>query len=214
MQTYGVVWREGEKDEPLARGSLALFPRGVSLAGMTGLLPVGRTVRYADLAGIRVARAPAERIGGRPSLVLERRFGRPISIASVGEPGALTELAERLGALQLDHETRRTAVVVPLRPDSELEVQALLAHGPPFDPEKIGLDSHEVFLARDEVVFVFESSYGTAAIESLLADPGFLERAGAWHEYIAGPPRIATQIYAWETEDSEPDLFLVPPGLR
>jgi hypothetical protein len=213
MQTYGVVWREGT-EEPLARGSLELRARGLCLAGMTGSLPAEREVQYSELAGVHVARAATERIGGRPSLVLEPRFGRPISIASVAEPGALSELAERLGALQLDHEARRTAVVVPLRPGSELAVRSLLAAGPPFDPDVVGLDRHEVFLTRDEVVFVFESSHGTAAIESLLADSGFLERAGAWHEHIAGPPRIATEIYAWEREDAEPDRFLVPPGLR
>ena len=192
-----MVWREGT-DEPLARGSLELRARGLRLAGMTGTLPATRDVRYSELAGVRVARAAADRIGGRPSLVLEPRVGRPISIASVAEPGALSELAERLGGLQLDHAARRIAVVVPLRPGSELEVRSLLAAGPPFDPRQLELERHEVFLTRDEVVFVFESAHGTASIESLLADPGFLAQAGAWHEHIAGPPRIAAEIYAWE----------------
>jgi hypothetical protein len=44
-----------------------------------------------------VGRPAAERIGGRPSLVLERPSGVPIdAIASVSQPGVVAELAERL----------------------------------------------------------------------------------------------------------------------
>jgi hypothetical protein len=210
--SYGVVWREA--NDHLARGSLELLPRALRLDGMAGCDRAGRELRYADLAAVHVGRGAAERIDGRPSLVLQPRLGPPISIASVAEPGAIGELADRLGALRLGHVGRRTAVVVPLRAGSHDAVQALVAAGPPFDPEEIGLAQHEVFLTPHEAVFVFDSPLGAAAIESLLARPEIWERAGAWHEHVAGPPRIAAEAYSWTRAEAEPDLFLVPPGLR
>jgi hypothetical protein len=96
--TYGVVWREGS--DRLARGRLELLPRFLRLDGMAGSLPADREVRYEDIDGVHVGRAPGERIQGRPSLVLERSSGGTIAIASVAEPGVIGELADRLGALR------------------------------------------------------------------------------------------------------------------
>jgi hypothetical protein len=210
--SYGVVWREGNNG--LARGRLEFLPRALRLEGLEDSTPSARELPYADLASVHIGRGAGDRIGGRPSLVLQPRVGNRISIASVAEPGAIGELAERLGALRLGHVGRRTAIVVPLREGSERDVRALLAAGPPFDPEEMGLEKHEVFLTHDEAVFVFDSPLGAAAIESLLARPEIWERAGAWHEHIAGPPRIALEAYSWSRPAVEADSFLVPPALR
>ena len=151
--SYGVVWREGAK--PLARGKLELLPRAVRLDGMSGTVPTTREIAYDLLSEIRIGRSAAERIDGRPSLVLAPRSGEPLSIAGVAQSGIVAEIAERLAALQLDTAGHRLAVVLPVLPESHDAARELLAGGPPFDPEALGLDSHHVFLTASEVIFVF-----------------------------------------------------------
>ena len=104
--------------------------------------------------------------------------------------------------------------MVPLRAGSEAEVQALLAAGPPFDPDEMGLSQHEVFLTPDEAIFVFESRLGDKALEPLLEQPELWETAAAWHEHVDGPPRIAEDVYSWARPDADTDRSLLPPGLR
>jgi hypothetical protein len=94
QSSYGVVWREGTL--PLASGKLELRADAVHLDGMAGGRPVSREIAYESLTTVRVGRSAAERISGRPSLVLERRSGLPIAIAIVSQLGALAEIAERL----------------------------------------------------------------------------------------------------------------------
>jgi hypothetical protein len=97
--SYGVVWREGTA--PLASGKLELRADALRLDGMAGREPVSRDVAYDSLATVRVGRSAAERITGRPSLLLERRSGPPIAITSVSQPGVLVEIAERLALARL-----------------------------------------------------------------------------------------------------------------
>jgi hypothetical protein len=94
QSSYGVVWREGAL--PLATGKLELRADALHLDGMAGGRPVSRDLAYDSLLTVRVGRSAAERIGGRASLLLERRSGLPIAIASVSQPGVVAELAERL----------------------------------------------------------------------------------------------------------------------
>jgi hypothetical protein len=94
QSSYGVVWREGTL--PLASGKLELRAAALHLDGMAGGRPTSREIAYESLTTVRVGRSAAERIAGRASLVLERRSGLPIAIASVSQPGALAEIAERL----------------------------------------------------------------------------------------------------------------------
>lgn len=197
--SYGVVWRDGHK--PLARGKLELLPRAIRLDGMSGSEPVRREIAYDFLSEIRIGRSPEERIDGRPSLMLEPRTGTALAIASVAQSGVIAEIAERLAALQLGAEgLRRIAVVLPLRDDAEGAVRELLTDGPPFDPEALGLNRHQVFLTPTEAVFVFESELGAAALETLLQEPELWQTAAAWHPYLAGPPRIAEDVYSWTAE--------------
>jgi hypothetical protein len=92
---------------------------------------------------------------------------------------------------------QRLAVIAKLRPGSAERAAELIAGGPPFDPRAAGFERHTVFLAPDEVVFVFEgSSLGpliTLLTES--ADPSVL---GAWEEILDGIPRVAAQAYSWD----------------
>lgn len=74
-------------------GKLELRPERVRLAGA-----VEREIPYGEIVGLHVGRSTAERIGERPSLVLDLAGGRSLRIGSVGAPGTLHELAERLNA--------------------------------------------------------------------------------------------------------------------
>jgi len=207
--TYGVVWREGEG--PLSRGKLELLPESLRLDGVAASAPLSREVSYDQLAEVRVGRAAGERIGGRPSLVLEPRAGGTISIASIAEAGVIGELAERIAVLRAG---RRVVVVLPLREGSAEAVRLLLADGPPFDPDALGLERHTVYLTGEEVVFVFEWR-GETAFESLLAQPGLWDVAAAWTGLAAGPPRPAGPAYTWTRPDEAPlDEALLPPGLH
>lgn len=208
--SYGVVWRKGRL-LPLATGKLELLPRALKLEGRSGSLPVEYEVAYDDLASVHVGREPTERIDGRPSLVIEPRGAAPLLIASVSEPGVVGELAERLAALQPG---TRTAVVLPLVAGAHDAVRELLAAGPPFDPQRAGLERHEVFLTPTEVVFIFESRGGAVPLDSLLADPAFWQEAGAWTDHIAAPPRLAEAVYSWARPSAGIDTSLLPPGLR
>jgi hypothetical protein len=195
-KSYGVVWREGTR--PLARGKLELLPRAMRLEGMTGSEPTTREIAYDYLTEIRIGRSPEERIDGHPSLVVAPRTGDTLSIASVAQSGVVAELAERLSALQFGEDVgRRIAIVLPLKEEAHDAVRALLAAGPPFDPEALGLDRHQVFLTASEAVFIFESDLGAAALEPLLQDPELWQSAAAWHEYLAGPPQIAEDVFSW-----------------
>ena len=196
MQSYGVVWREDAL--PTASGKLELRPSALRFEGAAGGRPTTREVAYESLAVVRVGRAASDRVDGRPSLVLERRTGLPVTIASVGQSGVVAEIAERLAGLQLGADARRrTAFVLPLVEGAFERARALLEAGPPFDPVETALDRHEVFLTPREVVFVFESRLGLNALEPLLSDSALWLSAAAWHDVLAGPPRLAEDVYSW-----------------
>jgi hypothetical protein len=208
-KSYGVVWREGTR-QPVS-GKLELLPRAMRLEGLTSW----KEIPYDLVAAVRVGRLTRDRIGGQPSIIVERRAGEPISIAAVARPSVVGEIAERLAALQLGAQAhRRVVVVVPLKPEARQSVRALLDDGPPFDPEEIrGLDRHDVYLAAGEAVFVFESHLGADALTPLLADPKLWEAAASWREHVAGPPQIAEDVFSWSrTEPREGVSFLPTPG--
>jgi hypothetical protein len=94
QSSYGIVWREGTL--PLASGKLELRADALHLDGMARGRPVSHDIAYESLTTVRVGRSATERITGRASLLLERRGGLPIAIASVSQPGVVAEIAERL----------------------------------------------------------------------------------------------------------------------
>jgi hypothetical protein len=211
--TYGVVWKEGAK--PLARGRLELLPRFVRLDGIAGSEPASREIAYENLSEIRIGRSAEDRIDGHPTLVLAPRVGDTLSIASIAQAGVIAEIAERLAALQLGNEgRRRLMIVLPLAEGARDSVRALLADGPPFDPDALGLDRHEVFLTATEAVFIFESELGANALEPLLQEPDLWKSAAAWHEYLTGPPHIAEEAFSWTRPCVRVDDSLFPPSSR
>jgi hypothetical protein len=195
--TYGVVWQE--ESLPPATGRLELTPRGVKLQGRADVRPRTREIAYASLTGVRIGRTSKERLAGHPTLILERRTGAPIRVASVAQSSAITEIAERLTSALTSGggEWRSLAVVVPLKEGAHEAVRALLEAGPPFDPEGTPLDRHQVFLTPSDAVFVFETGVGVQGLESLLQQPELWKIASSWQEHVAGPPRIADDVYSW-----------------
>jgi hypothetical protein len=208
--SYGVVWREGAS--PLAAGKLELLPRGIRLDGLEGT----QDIPYGLLASVRVGRLAGERIDGRPSVVIEQRSGVPVTISTVAKPSLVGEIVEQLAALQLgDDPARRMTVILPIKPEAHAAVRALLERGPPFNPEQVeGLDRNEVFLTPQEVIFVFDSNFGADALETLIADPALWQAAATWREHIAGPPRIAKDVYSWARRNDRDELSYLPtPGV-
>jgi hypothetical protein len=105
-------------------------------------------------------------------------------------------------------------VIVPIREGAHHAVRSLLAAGPPFDPDEIGLDRHDVYLTPSEAIFVFESRLGEKALEPLLEQPELWQSAAAWHAHVVGPPTIAEDVYSWTRPEAGVDRSLLPPGLR
>lgn len=205
-ETYAVSWRDGEAEAH--SGRLELGPDG--LAFINGA--TAETVDYSDLRSARVSRSAADRMTGRPTLVLERRTGSPIRIAGVGPAGIISELAEHLSPLLGEERVMSRAVVVlPLREGTSEQAAELLRGGPPFDPEEVGLEQHHVFLTEREAVFVFEADSRDVADKLLRG--GFWSAASAWKDLVEGPPRLADDAYSWVRPHVPDDLsFEATPG--
>ena len=127
--TYAVTWQE--TGSPPHSGRLELRSRGLYFEATENdakRTAIVREIAYEDVAEIRVGRVEAERIGGRPTLVVERRAGRPVRIASVAQAGIISELAERLAALVLGGRgTSRVVAILPLKERARDRARDLLA---------------------------------------------------------------------------------------
>ena len=97
-RTYAVTWKE--PGLPRHAGKLELGEHELSLEGSNnGNGPVTVLVEYDDVTGLRPA-ASGQRLDGRPTLVLDRRRAGALRVASIGSPGSLSEIADRLTALR------------------------------------------------------------------------------------------------------------------
>jgi len=193
--SYAVTWQRGEQET--RAGRLELLPGGLTLEGSGTNGAASETIDFGDLLDVRIGRAASDRLSGRQTLVLERRGGAPVRIASIVQPGVISELAEHLASrLTGEDAMSRAVVVLPLREGASERAAQLLRSGPPFDPAEVGLDRHHVFLTDEEVVFVFEADDLEAA-ERLIGGETFWKAAAAWKELVAGPPRIAEDAYSW-----------------
>jgi hypothetical protein len=106
----------------------------------------------------------------------------------------------------------RAVVILPLREGSSERAAELLRGGPPFDPEEIGLERHQVFLTEREAVFLFEADSSDAA-EKLIGEGSFWSAASAWKDIVEGPPRLAEDAYSWVRPDVSDDVSFAPtPG--
>lgn len=197
MTTYAVKWRE--PDGQTFVGRLALGPRALRLVGRrrgADGAPVERQFGYDELRELRVGSRGDDRLDGRPALVVERADGPYlVTDAGIGAP-IVQELVARLADLR-SGAPRRATVVVPLREGSLERVRELVADGPPFDPAETPLLRHELLLTPGEAIFVFEAAT-EEGLGLLLGRLDLIAAAAAWADVVAGPPRLATAVYAWE----------------
>jgi hypothetical protein len=205
VKTYAVKWREPNGQTFVGR--LALGPRTLRLDGRrrgAAEPPVSRQFSYEELQGLRIGSRGAERLDGRPALVVERPDGAYFfSDAGMGAP-IVQELVERLSHLCLAA-SRKATVVVPLKEGAIDQVRELVAQGPPFDPAGTPLTQHELVLTTQEAIFVFETET-EVDLQALLNQLDVWAAAAAWGELMAGPPRLADTAYAWE----RPEPYVVP----
>jgi hypothetical protein len=194
--TYAVNLQELQGDTGL--GKLELGPRSILFEGLSGVGTHSVEVPYRDISAIRIARHASDRIAGRPTLVVERGDAPAIRIASVAQPGIVSELAEHLAGLHLREEraVSRVLVVIPLKSGANDRVRELVRSGPPFDPDGAGLERHHVFLTQQEAVFVFEATTENA-VERLVEHVSVWTAESVWADLAAGLPRIAENLYDW-----------------
>jgi hypothetical protein len=195
--SYAVVWHEPPHEA--RSGKLELADAALRLVGTS---PDGgdevTEIPYRSLERTCVATAPGERLCGRPTLVVERRGEEPIEIASVGGIGVVSELAEHVSRLLAPEVSGNWALVLlPIRDGKDEQVRALLAQGPPFDPERVGLRQHHAFVTDHHVVFLFEAERDLPSVRRLLSGGSLWRAAAAWRATIAGPPLVSQPVYSW-----------------
>jgi hypothetical protein len=94
QRSYAVAWRDGRG--PACPGKLELRDDGLRLetGRRNGRLRV-LALRYDAVAAVRVAYGQ-ERLGGCPTLILERPGKDPVLVATIAGVGSLSELGEAL----------------------------------------------------------------------------------------------------------------------
>ncbi len=92
--SYAVSWLGFDGREHTGR--LDVGPTALHLEGGNGSGPVVCDVDYAELDDVHVTRQIEERLRGLPTLVLRRRGGDILRVATISAPGALADLAEQL----------------------------------------------------------------------------------------------------------------------
>jgi hypothetical protein len=198
-ESYAAIWRE--RGGAIARGKVVLERDFLRLEGATAAGDLARReIPYLAIGGVRVGRAPDERLNSRPTLLLEREFAEPLQLDVLG-PGMLFELADLLASVSVEHRERleRIALVVPLKEGMVERARDLVESGPPFDPAGKGLERHEVFFTDREAVFLFEGSDAGKAVRQLVHDPNAWCAAVRWRPLLDGAPRLARSAYSWPT---------------
>jgi hypothetical protein len=194
--SYPVTWQEG--GSPHASGRLRVEPQAVAFDGRDERRrKVARSIGYDELRAVRLVQQGSE-AGADRTLLVETTSGDVLIHSAALDSGLLQDLAVRIAELKLGTR-RRAVVVVPLRPGAEANARELAAAGPPFVPDDLPLESHEVFVSSSEAVFVFEST-GGAALESILRALDVWGAATAWRDLVAGSPRVASISYSWHRD--------------
>ena len=209
-ERYAVVFREQSKTP--AAGSLELRDDRLLLAGRTGHRRLEMSVPLEDIAEIRIGRLPEDRLNGYATIVLERAGLPALQVAPFGA-GLLSEIADLLSMLTSERRTGdELAVVVPLKPGCLPRARKLLEAGPPLDPAKLGLSSHNVYLSEDEAVFVFCGPNVSARVGKAMRSPALWRAGLAWQSCIAGQPSVRRST-AMPSRDDAPAYSWTAPTL-
>ena len=200
---YAVVFRLGS-EAPMA-GALVIGDESLTLDGRRPGARESQTVPYSELAAVRVGRTVEERLNGRPTLVLERTDNPSIQIEPLGF-GFLHELASLLTAFAIRNGAadETVGVIIPLKEGRLERARELVAQGPPFDPEALGLTCHEVFLNEDEATFVFHGPRARVTLQGVSRDPSLWRAGLAWRSCIGGRPRFVDASELTVTDDERP----------
>jgi hypothetical protein len=114
-----------------------------------------------------------------------------------------------LGRVKLgEHELKeaqmnRVMIVARLRDGAHEEAEALIATGPPFDPEALGFHCHAAYLTAGELVFLFDAPGVEWIVNDIINDPVISAAFGPWHGLLDGTPRLAHERYSWSRESSK-----------
>jgi hypothetical protein len=95
----------------------------------------------------------------------------------------------------------RLMIVARLREGAHEEAEALIAAGPPFDPDELGLHRHAAYLTAGELVFLFEAPEVEWIVNDIVDDQMISAAFGPWHK-LDGPPRLAHERFYWSRETS------------
>ena len=101
----------------------------------------------------------------------------------------------------------RLAIIAKLRPGAESRAAELVEQGPPFSPGEIGFTRHSVFLAGDQVVFVFEGGKLGDLLRSVVKNPSSASAMRQWEAVLEGMPRVAREVYSWERGEDWPEAW-------
>ena len=88
-------------------------------------------------------------------------------------------------------------ITVQVRRGSSEAVRRILREGPPFDLKDTALERHMVFLAGNELAFLFEGPHAEEEAGRLLARPTVLGRASRLGAHLAGRPRMPEEAFSW-----------------
>lgn len=97
----------------------------------------------------------------------------------------------------------RLIVVARLRQGAHDEAEALLAKGPPFEPEALGFHRHAAYLTAGEVVFIFEAPDVEWIVNDIVDDAVMSAALDQWRNVVEGAPRIAHERFYWTREGNK-----------
>jgi hypothetical protein len=106
----------------------------------------------------------------------------------------------------------RLMIVARLREGAQEEAEALIAAGPPFDPEEMGFHRHAAYLTATEIVFLFEAPEVEWIVNDIVDDRVISAAFGSWQKVIDGTPRLAHERFYWARDSSKLGVGLDAAG--
>jgi hypothetical protein len=88
--------------------------------------------------------------------------------------------------------------VARLRPGSRERAIEILAEGAPYELGEAGFRRHSVFLAEEDVVFLFEGAGIEELVRDLVNDPTRSAPFSVWGPLLEGTPALAREEFHWE----------------